>query len=163
MVLFSSTILDLKALALRPRGALAEMGRSQLANDRWERIARRTRDAADAAAIRAEAARRRRAEAERRQAAIRDERGHSKEWLESAAERAAAATQSCSVAHIHAVEALERAADAHVASALAHERAAALAGSLADVASEARHLRAADEAREAAERDRAAREERRRD
>jgi hypothetical protein len=132
------------------------MGRSQLVNDRCERIVGRTREAADAAALRAQVASQRREEAERREAAIREQRGHGEEWVQSAAERAAAATEACSVARVHVVEALERAAEAHAASALAHDRAAALAEGVADVASEARHLRAADEAREAAERDRAA-------
>jgi hypothetical protein len=60
------------------------------------------------------------------------------------------------------VEALERAAEAHAASALAHDRAAALAESLADGAMETRHLRAAADARTAAELDRAAANEARR-
>jgi hypothetical protein len=120
------------------------------------RIPGRTREAANAAAPRAQAARQRPDEADRREAAIREQRGHGEAW--------AAATEACSVARIHAIEALERAAEAHAASALAHEPAAALAEGVADVATQARHLRAAAEAREAAERDRAAaREERRRE
>ena len=143
-------------------GCAGGIGRSQLAIDRWERITGRAREAAHAAALRAQAARQRRAYAEQREVAIREQRGHGEEWVETATERAAAATQACSVARTHAVEALERASEAHAASALAHEPAAALAESLADVASQARHLRAVAGAREAAELDRTAADEARR-
>jgi hypothetical protein len=146
-------MLRLTAPAIRTRGAPVELGE---ASDRSERIVGRAREAAHAAGLRAQAARQRRAEAERREAAIRDQAGHGEEWVKTAAERASAATDACSVARVHAVQALERSAEAHAASALAHERVAALAKSLADVASQRRHVRAAAEAREAAELDRAA-------
>lgn len=133
-----------------------------MAIDTWERITGRAREAAHAAGLRAEAARQRRSEAERREFALREQSGHGEAWVETAMERAAAATEACSVARTHAVDALERAAEAHAASALAHERAAALAESLADIASQARHLRAAAQAREAAELDRTAADEARR-
>jgi hypothetical protein len=127
---------------------------------RWDQIRRRAHQAAEAAVMRAEAARRRRNKAERRVRALKDEQAHSGQWTTSAAERADAAAEAVATAQAHAVEALDRSAEAHAASARAHERAAETAGNT-HAAAARWHRNAAAEAREAAERDRHDADERR--
>ena len=153
---------------LRTQRARGRAGPAQTAGnhdiaamDRWERNAGRARQAVEAAALRAETARQRRDEAARRLTALRDERAGGGTWLETAAERAATATEALAVARAHAVDALERSADAHSASALAHDHAAETAKTLGDDAAATRHQDAAAQAREAANFDRGAADEQR--
>ena len=129
--------------------------------ERWERNARRTSDAVEAAGLRAQAARQRCDEAAGRLTALRDERAGGGRCLQTAAERAATATEALTVARAHAVDALERAADAHSASALAHEHAADSAKAVGDDAAVTRHKDAAAQAREAGNLDRHAADEQR--
>jgi hypothetical protein len=131
------------------------------AMDGWERNAGRARQADEAAALRAEAARQRRDEAARRLPALRDGHAGGGTWLETATERAATATEALAVARAHAVDALERSTDAHSASAPAHDHAAETANTLGDDAAATRHQDAAAQAREAANVDRGAADEQR--